>query len=290
MRAGSQARLLEGRGVPAYPRGMSPAPRKLRIASYNIWRCRHLDARMPAPGGGSVLDDIARLEPLHAADVIFLQEAVVGRFGAASASRDAVAEIRRGLAANGSGPMSPETYYTAFHGAPLANGLLWGVGLVSRYPADCRALDLPRPFWSPWQRSALLVRLGPWILVTLHLEVWPLVGTWARREQMRTVLAALDAMPGSKESPIVVAGDFNCEPGAGPHRALAARGFEAALEGRRPTFRMAGVGFQLDHIYVRRARVVEAGVGEAARGSDHLPVWATVESDASDAGAEPESR
>lgn len=268
---------------------MSSTPSRLRIASYNIWRCRHLDPGSPAPRGGSVLDDLARLEPLHAADVIFLQEAVVGRFGAASASRDAVAEIRRSLAANGSRPAGLETLHTAFHGAPLGNGLQWGVGLVSRHPVDCHALDLPRPFWSPWQRSALLVRLGPWILVTVHLEVWPLVGTWARREQMRTVLAALDALSGSKQSPIVVAGDFNCEPGAGPHRALAARGFEAALEGRRPTFRMAGVGFQLDHIYVRRARVVEAGVGEAARGSDHLPVWATVESEAGDAGAEPES-
>lgn len=254
---------------------MSSSPARLRVASYNIWRGRHFDARHPAPGGGSVLDDVTRLEPLRTADVLFLQEAIVGRLAASAEPRDTVAEIAMALGSNGDGP--PEPRHTAFHGAPLGRDRRWGVGIVSRQPVRVEPLDVPKPFWSPWRRSALLVRAGPWILVTLHLEVWPLVGTRARRQQMDAVLVALEAISGSGDAPVVVAGDFNCATGSGPHRMLLDRGFAAATSQPRPTFRIAGVGFHLDHIYVRNARVLEAGVGSEARGSDHLPVWATVE-------------
>ena len=207
---------------------------------------------------------------MRAADILLFQEAIVVPPAAGRPGCDAVGELAAvwGAAAPGN---------TAFVGSRAGDGR-WGVGALCRGPARFTSLWLPRPRWSPWQRAALFVESGPWLVGTLHLEVWP-IGAPARRAQMRTVLDFLAAHDGARGRPVVLAGDLNCERGA-PHTELVRAGFRPALSGREPTFAFAGLRLRLDHIYVRGAVVEAAGVATAARGSDHWPVWAVVRTDA----------
>jgi endonuclease/exonuclease/phosphatase family metal-dependent hydrolase len=246
--------------------GSGGDPAQLRIASYNIYKGHFFDT--PGPRGGTVLEDLSRVRALLRADVLALQEAVVGPLRSNGASRDTVREIAQRFGLDGT-----TNGHTQFAGTPHGRGT-WGVALVCRQRADFHPVTLPRPFWSPWQRGAILARYGAWVVGTLHLEVWPL-GAPARRRQMRALLAAVDVFAGDSATPVVLAGDFNCQRG-GPHDILRQAGFVPALERRVPTFALAGVRLHLDHIYVRGARVLDAGVEHGARGSDHWPVWADV--------------
>jgi endonuclease/exonuclease/phosphatase family metal-dependent hydrolase len=244
----------------------APAPTRLRIASYNLYKAKFLDR--PGPRGGTLRDDFARLACLREADVLLLQEAIVGPLGRGGPLRDTVGELAADLAAGG------EPVVTSFAGAPDRAGRRWGVGIVSRIPARFVSMWLPKPFWSPWQRAAMFAEIGAWVVGTLHLEVWP-IGAPARRAQMRAVLATLDRTGLGAARPVVLAGDFNCERG-GPHEELLRAGFVPASPDGGASFGFAGIRLRLDHIYVRGARVDSAGVAREARGSDHWPVWATV--------------
>jgi endonuclease/exonuclease/phosphatase family metal-dependent hydrolase len=252
---------------------MSGFPAILRVASYNIFKARHFESQ---PGGAArraVLDDVSGLASLREADVLALQEAIVGRLGpAASPARDTVAEIAARLGVDGAG----SGRHWSFRGVRLGRHREWGVGLVTRAPAVFQPVRLPKAVWSPWQRNALLAEVGPWLVVCLHLEVWPVIGAASRRRQIAAVLEALDRLDGGRGMPAVLAGDFNCQPGDALHGELRRHGFAAALPEGRTTFRLGRLGLHLDHIYARGARVLDAGVETAARGSDHWPIWATL--------------
>jgi len=237
---------------------------RLRIVSYNIFRARRwVDGAR----------DFATLSTLRDADVVLLQEAVQGRAGGTGAELDAVRDLSLAL-----GIRSPaeddDDARTHFFGTVRAGAHRWGLGVLSRHPASFTDLALPNAWWSPWPRGAVVVEIGPWIVVTLHLEVWP-IGAPARRKQVQAILDRLQAFASSDARPVVVAGDLNCERG-GPHEVLRRAGFEPALS-RGPTWRQWGLALQLDHIYVRKARTVAAGVERAATGSDHWPVWIELE-------------
>jgi endonuclease/exonuclease/phosphatase family metal-dependent hydrolase len=245
---------------------MNDAGARLRVATYNVYKANYLDRA--GPRGGTLRDDFAALSILREADVLALQEATVESDAAGSVIRDAVHELVPHLRT-----VKERPRHTLFHGVPHGTGRRWGVAMVTREPAEFEAIDLPRPFWSPWQRGGVLARIGPWIVVTAHLEVWPL-GASARRQQMRALLAAIDKA-GPSGTPVILTGDFNCQRG-GPHDLLVEAGFAPALDGRQPTWSLAGVHLRLDHIYVRGARVLAAGIAGDARGSDHRPLWAEV--------------
>ena len=253
-----------------YARDMSDSPRRLSVASYNIDKARHFDPPARGNGGsrrGAVLEDLLVLEVLHQADVLALQEAIVGPLAAGAGARDTVAEIGAVLGVDGH----------AFHGSRDGSAREWGVALLCRHPARFRGLDLPRAFWSPWRRSVVLGEIGAWIVASLHLEVWPLVGAASRLAQTRALLDLVEEVDRGGGRPVVLAGDFNCEPGSAPHRLLLRRGFAPTLAGRQATWRFPGLPLHLDHIYARGARTVQAGVERRARGSDHFPVWADLE-------------
>jgi endonuclease/exonuclease/phosphatase family metal-dependent hydrolase len=252
---------------------MSGFPGRLRLASYNVYRARRFDAGPNGATPRAVLHDVGGLESLRTADVLALQEAIVGPLGREAGRRDTVAEIaaRLGVESQGAGR------HWGFAGAPLGRGREWGVGLVTRPPAVFHPLPLPKAFWSPWRRAAMLGEIGPWLVASLHLEVWPLVGAASRRDQMRVVLDAVQRLDDGGRRPTVLAGDFNCQPGSGPHAELCRRGFVPAQPQPAGTFRLGPLRLHLDHIYVRGARVRDAGVETRARGSDHLPVWAVLE-------------
>jgi endonuclease/exonuclease/phosphatase family metal-dependent hydrolase len=258
---------------------MTAAPDRLRIATYNIYKANYLDRRGPL--GATLREDFERLEILRGADVLALQEAIVEVPAAARVSNgvDPPAATVNGHHFDSIQELAPQLHavedsaaHARFHGSRHGNGRDWGVAMVTRVPARFEALDLPRPFWSPWQRSAVLARLGDWVIGTAHLEVWP-IGARSRLQQMQAVLAAIDRLTGDALAPAVLVGDFNCERGA-PHEALRRAGFRPALGSRQATWSFRGLRLGLDHIYVRGARVIEAGVERRAGGSDHWPVWA----------------
>jgi len=262
---------------------MTAAPDRLRIVTYNIYKANYLDRRGPL--GATLREDFGRLDILRDADVLALQEAIV----AAPAARltatpnpdgrnppdtavnghrfDSVRELAPQLQS-----IADATPHARFHGSRHGADRHWGVAMVTRDPARFETLDLPRPFWSPWQRSAVLAQVGDWVLGTVHLEVWP-IGARGRRLQMQAVLAAIDRFAADRGAPAVLVGDFNCERG-GPHEALRRAGFYPALAAHEATWSFRGLRLGLDHIYVRGARVVGAGVERRAGGSDHWPVWA----------------
>jgi endonuclease/exonuclease/phosphatase family metal-dependent hydrolase len=249
---------------------MQNSPRRLRVASYNIYKARHFDPGARGNGSsrrGAILEDLAVLEVLRKADVLALQEAIVGPLAPGAAARDTVAEMGVVLGVNGH----------AFHGSPDGAAREWGVGLLCRHPARFRGRNLPKAFWSPWRRSVLVGEIGVWIVASLHLEVWPIVGAASRMTQTRALLNLVAEVDDGCGRPVVLAGDFNCETGTPPHRLLLRRGFAPALAGRQATWRFPGLPLHLDHIYVRGARAVAAGVERRARGSDHFPVWADLE-------------
>ncbi len=274
----------------------SPVPRRLRVASYNVFKARYAVAT--PPGGAAIrprrhdLERDFNLYPtLHDADVLALQEAFTrprGREPHAPAI-DTVATLGaamhwpafdRGTARSGVAPAPgapagqiPHPRQSAFNGVPHGGGL-WGVAILCRWPAVFHDVRLPQAWWSPWRRTAIVAEIGPWIVATLHLEVWP-PGAAARLAQSAAVLAAIDALPQSIQRPAVIIGDFNCQRGA-PHDVLRRGGFEPAPPGPR-TWALGGIKLRLDHIYVRHARILSAGVEERATGSDHKPLWCEVE-------------
>lgn len=266
-----------------------PVPLRLRVVTYNVFQARYLHPDAPAPGAPSVsvpnrggrrderrslLRDFATLPCLQSADVILLQEALAGTTGTAS-TVDTVATLARALGVDATPGASPHgTGHTAFHPSVRNGASHWGLGILSRVPARFTPVVLPNAWWSPWPRAALFAEIGPWILVTLHLEVWP-VGDVARRRQMQAILDVLGGLPGNSTRPVVLAGDFNCQRG-GPHQVMRRNGFDPAPV-KLPTWAMGPLALRLDHVYVRNARVVVSGVEDRARGSDHRPLWVDVE-------------
>ena len=250
----------------AQPERVVDESRRLRITTYNIYKGNFFDR--PGPRGGSVLEDFDGLESLRRTDVLALQEAWVGPLGGDAVARNTVHELAARLGLDG-----VLDGRARFVGVPHRRGET-GVALVCREPARYEAVRLPRPFWSPWPRGALFARFGPWLVGTLHLEVWP-IGAPARARQMRRVLTAVDELTKQDPTPVVLAGDFNCQRGT-PHELLRRAGFVSALPQWARTWSLGRFAMHLDHIYVRGARVEDAGVLQTARGSDHWPVWAEI--------------
>jgi endonuclease/exonuclease/phosphatase family metal-dependent hydrolase len=252
------------------------ARRRLRVASYNIYKGTHLGAA-GAASSRSIVADLGACPQVRDADVLLVQEAVVGALARTGPAIDAVATLGQAF---GLETPAGTAAHVRFLGESHGHAARWGVAVLSRQAARFHDVPLPRPRWSRWPRGAILAEIGSFVVATLHLEVWP-IGAPARAQQVAAFLEALAGLPQSDRRPIVVAGDFNCERGAA-HDLLLRAGFCAApLAG--PTWRWHRLRLRLDHAYVRGARVLGAGVGRQAGGSDHLPIW--VDLDAGDRGA-----
>ena len=226
---------------------------ELRVASYNIHKAVGLDRKRDPDRILAILNEIA-------ADVVVLQEAD-RRFGtrASVLPRQAIDD------------------HTPYHAVPLdtgADSLGWhGNAMLVRRGIDVAAADVvPLPTLEP--RGAIradLVVAGQRVrVVGMHLDLSGL----RRRQQVRAVLAHV--AQGGAALPSVLMGDFNewalhggCfrEFHAPWHLLAPGRSFPS----RRPVA-------QLDRIVVSGEwQVAHAGVHHsalAARGSDHLPVFA----------------
>jgi endonuclease/exonuclease/phosphatase family metal-dependent hydrolase len=229
---------------------------RIKVASYNIHKGVGLDRRRDPERILAILREID-------ADVIALQECD-RRFG----ERTSVLPRQA---------IDDHTPWQIVDLAQRPNSLGWhGNGLLVRREievASAGIVHLPTLEPRGAVRADLLVGGKPLRVVGMHLDISGL----RRRQQVRSVLSHLADCEG--DCPAVLMGDLNDwsqngaalrEFGAGWRMITAGRSFPA----RRPVA-------QLDRIVVSREWEIErAGVHHsplAALGSDHLPVWATLQ-------------
>ena len=229
---------------------------RLRVMTYNIRNGRGAD-------GVVDLDRIAAVIASYGPDVVAIQEVDVGR--PRSGALHQPEELARRLA------------MTASYGACIERGEeRYGIATLTRLPLlEARRIMLPLPEGADPDRRAeprcALVTRIDWdrtvvTVVNTHLSV-------KRRERALQVTALVEAVG---DTPLVIAGDFNCTRFSGAFRRL--------CYGLRPATRHARTWparlpvIEIDHILYRPPlQVVSARAwtgAQARRASDHLPVVA----------------
>ncbi|WBU65160.1 endonuclease/exonuclease/phosphatase family protein [Paracoccus aerodenitrificans] len=223
---------------------------KLRIASYNLHKCRGLTGPH-APERN--LKVIAEIDP----DIIALQE-VDFRFGARPEAlpRDMIEEM------TGLVPMQMRT--------TGETSLGWhGQAVLLRPELACQAVmrRLPLPGLEP--RGALALRVAGLTLIGVHLGL----ARSSRRRQLARLAAKAGRLSGDA---VMMMGDFNEWRGD--------RGLESLdslhVFAPGPSYPAPMPQLRLDRIAVSsRITVTASGVGDSAlarRASDHLPIWAEI--------------
>jgi len=160
----------------------------------------------------------------------------------------------------------------------------FGNAIISPWPLrDATNLELPhQAAVSGHPRSAVRAKIRienrDTLLYSIHTEI-PALPLTRRVEQFEAIADDIrtqsSSMPDAALS-VIVGGDFNTATPRGLRavkRALASGGLQHASAGAGPTFRQAGVGVRLDHMFTRGFRTTSTGVGEQAQASDHKPLW-----------------
>ena len=228
---------------------------RLTFASYNIRKAVGLDRRRDPDRILAVLREID-------ADVVALQEAD-RRFGSRASAL----------------PLAAIDEHTPYRPVPLSgrpDSIGWhgNALLVRRGIAVVEAHPVPLPTLEP--RGAVHVALsvgGRSVnVVGMHLDLSGL----RRRQQVRAVLHHLAQQ--SPDAPTVLMGDMNewsrhggCFREFGHHWRLLAPG--RSFPSRRPVAQLDRIVLS-PHWQVEQVRVHHSSL--AARGSDHLPVWASL--------------
>ncbi len=222
----------------------------LRIVSYNVRKARGLDQRRDPD---RILQVINQID----ADIVVLQEAD-RRLGPRRAAlpRALIAERTDYRVA----PVARNGVSLGWHG----NAVLHRPGIAVR-----RVLHIALPGLEPRGAVALEMEVqpgAPLALVATHLGL-------RRRDRLRQQARILAHLP--KGMPAVVAGDFNeWSPRLGLEpfdHALKVHAPGHSYHARRPLAALDR--FALSPGIALRAAGVAAG-GQAARASDHLPIWA----------------
>jgi endonuclease/exonuclease/phosphatase family metal-dependent hydrolase len=192
--------------------------------------------------------------------------------------------------------LPPGTWHVAW--VPLnrlRGGEFEGQAIASRFPIrSAEVWPLPTRGGAAKRRVALAATLNvdgtDVLFVNTDHELSIFSADHGNARQTRGLLEHLGrAGNDGGAGPAVVAGDFNtagCVPRllsapqerAQLRRAMAGARFVPAVPDRVPTFHAGPYSAALDHVFVRGLTVMESGVDDRARGSDHRPVWCRVES------------
>ncbi len=235
-----------------------------RIVTYNVHRCVGTDRRLDVQ---RIVEVIARLEP----DIVALQELDVGR--ARTDMVDQAHEIAQGL----------EMAFH-FHPAMRVEEELYGDAILTHYP---ERLVQAAPLPSQNYISGFLEPRGAlWIAVDIEGTEVQIINTHlglvAREKKNQALALAGPSWIGHPrfQAPGILLGDFNSQPRAAPHRAIARAITDARTlaPGRRvgATYSTKVPLFRIDHVFVTEGITVRALF--AARSplirlaSDHLPL------------------
>lgn len=249
------------RQAPAPGAGGAPGPGAAGVAaeftvlSYNIHHGEGTDGMLD-------LQRIADVINTSGAELVALQE--VDERAGRTGGEDQAAELAR---------------LTGMHHAfaPFMDfqGGRYGLAVLSAHPIQARrVIQLPPGKHEP--RAALLVEVAPpasprLTLVSLHLD-W-LADDAERFAQAEALIAALEDEPA-----VILAGDFNDEPGSRTMRAFEEAGFvpAAPAAGSGATFPAGDPEKRIDFVMLRpgyAAKIVSEVLDEAVA-SDHRPVLA----------------
>lgn len=235
----------------------------IRIATYNVHRCRGLDRRVDV---ARVTDVIAALD----ADVVAVQEIFRGEPGDREA--DQVARVANALG-----------YHFAFGETRKLYGLPYGNATFSRLPIAYR-LNYDITWRARDRRGCLRTDLRTEDGVLLHVyNVHLSTRYFERPHQARRLLSADVLRHSTLSGPRVVLGDFN-EWTRGVATRLMGSEFESVdlrLLGRRRTYPGLFPLLHLDHFYYDKAfRMKSFRLDRSKRAlmaSDHLPLVAEFE-------------
>jgi endonuclease/exonuclease/phosphatase family metal-dependent hydrolase len=237
----------EGPRYAGHPAAHDPAGIRdtttLRVVSFNIEFALHVDSAIAVLASNPALRD---------ADVLLLQEMDE------SATRRIADSLHLWY-----------VYYPAiFH---LRTHRLFGNAVLSRWPiVEDQKIVLPhvsRFVRTQRTATAATIRVGGSLVrvYSTHLGTMSDVGSGARRDQLKTILA--DA---ARYSRVVIGGDMN---DAGVGRVARDMGYLWPTEHGPPTSQLG----RLDHIFLKGFSSPDSAAAGAVldvgRTSDHLPVW-----------------
>ena len=233
----------------------------IRVATYNVHRCRGLDRRVSAV---RIADVIARLD----ADVVAVQEIFRGD-ASDDEQADQVAFIARSLG-----------YHFAFGENRLRSGKPYGNATFSRLPITRRE-NYDITWHARERRGCLRTDLRAATGLTLHVyNVHLSTRYFSRPHQARRLLSEDVLKHRTLTGPRVVMGDFN-EWTRGVATRLMGSNFESVdmrLLGRRRTYPGLFPVLHLDHFYYDKSlRLVSFKLHRsrlALMASDHLPLVA----------------
>lgn len=129
-------------------------------------------------------------------------------------------------------------------------------------------------------RTVGILEFAPFVFATTHLD--------HRNEEAR--LAGVSLIAGFMDEkfpdkPVIVCGDFNCEPGSKPIQAMKEAGYEL-LSPIRPTYSAKNPSKCIDYIFIKKhghpVRVLQTAVptcfvsGSVTYASDHIPVFVDI--------------
>jgi endonuclease/exonuclease/phosphatase family metal-dependent hydrolase len=231
-----------------------PAAGRLRVVAYNVRMGFGLDGRFS-------VDDLAAVIRSQRPDVVMLSE--VDRGWALNGGHDDLVLLARAVGMR-------------YLFAPAADPV-WGDAILTNLPVlSTGARRLPAhgaPTGAQVLGAVLRHGSGEVAVVSTHLQPPP--GREAV-EQARVVAQFAAAMR-TGARPVIVAGDFNTQPGEAAFQEMVAGGFTDALAASRPlpTSPSDVPRNEIDHIFVLGGTASEI-VAPRGTASDHLAVAATI--------------
>lgn len=241
-------------------------PARLQVVTFNV----HMES------GAKIAKAIATDRAIKDADVIVMQEVHRKVFGCSDAC-----DVGKRLG-----------YYTIYAPGHATGAEDYGVAILSKAPiTSAQVIELP--FFNVHVNSGRRIALAatiehaghPLTVYAVHLE--NRVTVKQRRQQMMPVLEHAKRQP----TPVVIAGDFNTSPFTWIdhlvpiltttqddrlEELMRANGFDTPVAGSGPTHRY--IGMKLDAIYTRGVTVRRFATARAHDVSDHLALWAYLDS------------
>lgn len=243
-------------------RGAEPAPRRLRVLTYNIHHGEGTDGKLDLPRIARVISD-------QKPDLVALQE--VDRKTRRTRDVDQPAQLARLTGMN-----------AAFGRGIDFEGGGYGNAVLSRFRIETTEVHRLPLKEGEERRCALVVTVRPWeagpqvVFVATHLNHRDEAERVREVEEIQRVLA-------DERRPTILAGDLNSRPATPPVQKFSGAWLDAALSAKPEsafTFPSDKPVRRIDYVLLRPAtawRVVETLVVNEPVASDHRPVLAAVE-------------